>query len=43
LEIPDEELKIHLRGYGWVIVFKFVVKNGCIDYITIEMANPTRE
>ena len=26
LEIPDEWLKIHLRGYGWVMIFKFVVK-----------------
>jgi hypothetical protein len=26
LEIPDEGLKIHLRGYGWVKVFKFVTK-----------------
>lgn len=43
LEIPDEGLRIHLRGYGWVKVFKFVAKNGCIDYITTKMANPTRE
>ena len=43
LEIPDEGLKIHLRGYGWVKVFKFVAKNGRIDYITTNMANPTRE
>ena len=31
LDIPDEGLKIHLRGYGWVTVFKFVAKNGRIE------------
>jgi hypothetical protein len=43
LEIPDEELKIHLRGYCWVTVFKFVAKNCRIDYITTNIENPTRE
>ncbi|MCZ6904018.1 MAG: transposase [Rickettsia endosymbiont of Ixodes persulcatus] len=43
LEIPDEGQKIHLRGYGWVTVFKFVAKNGHIDYITTNLENPTRE
>ena len=43
LEIPDEGLKIHLRGYGWVTVFKFVAKNGRIDYITTNLENPTRQ
>jgi len=43
LEIPDEGLRIHLRGYGWVTVFKFVAKNGRVDYITTNMSNPTRE
>ena len=31
LLIPEEGLKVHLRGYGWVTVFKFVAKNGRID------------
>ncbi|KJV77598.1 transposase IS4 domain protein [Rickettsia hoogstraalii str. RCCE3] len=35
--MPDEGLKIHLRGYGWVTVFKFVAKNGRIDYITTNL------
>ena len=39
MAIPDEGLKIHLRG----MVFKFVAKNGCIDYITTNMANLTCE
>lgn len=43
LDIPDEGLSVHLRGYGWVTVFKFVAKNGRIDYVTTNMENPTRE
>lgn len=43
LDIPEEGLSIHLRGYGWVTVFKFVAKNGRIDYVTTNMENPTRE
>jgi len=43
LTIPDEGLFVHLRGYGWVTVFKFVAKNGRIDYVTTNMENPTRE
>ncbi|MCA9508917.1 MAG: transposase [Myxococcales bacterium] len=42
LEIPDEGLLIHLRGYGWVTVFKFEAKNGRIDFITTNMKDPTR-
>ncbi len=43
LEIPEEGLQIHLRGYGWVHVFKFEAKNGRIDYVTTNMENATRE
>jgi hypothetical protein len=43
LEIPEEGLSIHLRGYGWIFVFKFVAKNGRIDYMATNMENPTRE
>ena len=43
LAIPEEGLKIHLRGYGWVTVFKFVAKNGRIDYVTTNRENSTRE
>jgi hypothetical protein len=42
LEIPDEGLYVHLRGYGWVTVFKFEAKNGRIDYLTTNRENPTR-
>lgn len=43
LTIPEEGLRVHLRGYGWVMVFKFVAKNGRIDYIATNMENPTRD
>jgi hypothetical protein len=43
LIIPEEGLRVHLRGYGWVMVFKFVAKNGRIDYVTTNRENPTRE
>ena len=43
LFIPDEGLFVHLRGYGWVTVFKFVAKNGRIDYVTTNEKNPTRK
>lgn len=43
LEIPAEGLQVHLRGYGWVTVFKFVAKNGRIDYVATNMEDPTRE
>ncbi len=33
LDISEEGTSIHLRGYGWVTVFKFTAKNGRIDYI----------
>ena len=43
VEIPDEGCSVHLRGYGWVTVFKFVAKNGRIDYVCTNIENPTRE
>ena len=43
LSIPDEGLRVHLRGYGWVTVFKFVAKNGRIDYLATNMETPTRD
>lgn len=42
LEIPEEGLLVHLRGYGWVTVFKFEAKNGRIDFMTTNMKDPTR-
>lgn len=43
LVIPDDGLMVHLRGYGWVSVFKFEAKNGRIDYVTTNRENPTRD
>jgi len=43
LSIPDEGLKVHLRGYGWIMVYRFVAKNGRTDYIGTNMENSTRE
>ena len=43
LAIPEEGLTVHLRDYGWVTVFKFVAKNGRIDYVTTNHENSTRE
>lgn len=43
LEIPEQGLKVHLRGYGWITVYRFVAINGRTDYIGTNMDNPTRE
>jgi hypothetical protein len=43
LDIPEEGLSVHLRGYGWVCVVKFVAKNGRIDDVATNMENPTRD
>ena len=41
LDIPDGGLSVHLRGYGWITVFKFVA-NGRIDYLATNHSNSTR-
>jgi len=33
LDIPDEGLAVHLKGYGWIKLFRFVTKHGRTDYI----------
>ena len=43
LSIPDEGLKVHLRGYDWITVYRFVAKNGRTDFIGTNMENPTKE
>ena len=43
LAIPNKGLKVHLRGYGFVTVFRFVSKNGRTDYIGTNIDNPTRQ
>lgn len=41
--IPGEGLRVHLRGYGWIHVFRFVAKNGRTDYYGTNIESPTRE
>lgn len=41
LSIPEEGLRVHLRGYGWITVFRFVAKNGRTDYVGTNLENPT--
>ncbi len=43
LTIPDEGLTIHLRGYGWITVFRFEAKSGRTDYMGTNIQNPTRQ
>lgn len=43
LTIPDEGLRIHLRGYGWITVFRFVSTNRRTDYIGTSIQNPKRD
>ena len=43
LEIPDEGLKVHLKGYGWIKVFRFVGKNDRTDYVGTSRLDLTKE
>lgn len=43
LDIPDNGLKVHLRGYGFITVYRFVTKEGRTDYVGTNLENPTRE
>ena len=43
LDIPEEGLRIHLRGYGFITVFRFVSSDRRTDYIGTNIPNPTRE
>lgn len=43
LIIPDEGLKLHLRGYGWIMVYRLVAKNGRTDYIGTNMEDSSKE
>jgi len=43
LTIPDEGLKIHLRGYGWIWVFRFVTRNGRTDYWGTNLEKPGKK
>ena len=43
LNIPETGLKVHLRGYGWITVYRFETKEGRTDYIGTNLINPTRK
>lgn len=43
LEIPDEGLVVHLKGYGWIKLFRFVAKNGRTDYVGTSKLDLSRE
>ena len=43
LDIPDEGLKVHLKGYGWIKVFRFAGKNARVDYIGTSRLGLTAE
>lgn len=43
LDIPEEGLVVHLMGYGFITVFRFVAKKGRTDYVGTNMQFPTRE
>ncbi|TAL74406.1 MAG: transposase [Bacteroidetes bacterium] len=43
LTIPEEGIRVHLRGYGFITIFRFVAKNGRTDYFGTSIENPTRE
>lgn len=42
LEIPDAGLVVHLKGYGWITVFRFVAQNGRTDFIATNLDQATR-
>lgn len=43
LTIPEEGSKVHLRGYGFIHVFRFVAKNGRTDYFGTSIVDPTKK
>jgi hypothetical protein len=43
IKIPEEGKRVHLRGYGFIHVFKIVSKNGRIDYIGTNLEYPKKE
>ena len=43
LNIPDEGLKVHLKGYSWIKVFRFEGKNARVDYVGISRLDLERE
>jgi len=43
IDIPDEGFIVHLKGYGWIKLFRFVNKNGRTDYVGTSRLDLTKE
>ena len=43
LDITDEGLVVHLKGYGWIRVFRFVATNGRTDYVGTSRTDLSQE
>lgn len=43
ITIPNEGLRVHLRGYGFITVFRFEAKNGHTRYFGTNIENPKKE
>lgn len=43
LTIPDNGLRVHLKGYGFIWVFRFVAKNGRTDYWGTNLERPGKK
>lgn len=43
LDIPNEGLVVHLKGYGWIKLFRFVTKHGRTDFIGTSKLDLSRE
>ena len=43
LTVPDEGLVVHLKGYGWIKLFRLVTKHGRTDYIGTSKLNLSRQ
>jgi hypothetical protein len=43
LGIPDKGLVVHLKGYGWIKLFRFVTKHGRTDYVGTSKLDLSRQ
>ena len=43
IKIPGSGLRVHLRGYGFITVFKFEAKNGNTRYFGTNIESPTKD
>ena len=43
LTIPETGLRVHLRGYGWIMVYRLAAKNGRTDFIGTNLDDTDKE